>query len=92
MSKKEFEEKFCINELPDRTGRMMYLNNDIPIFEVWQWIEQQIKQEQIDAMLDVLEDISKFPYSPSQLVPWNHILVEINKKIKEIKELTGELK
>ena len=52
-------------------------------------LKKQSKQEQINAMLDVLEDISKFPYSPSQLVPWNHILVEINKKITEIKALNA---
>ena len=93
MSRKEFYEKHTKTENGMYPGQQdVACSVTTPPIQLWQWIEQQIKQEQIDAMLDVLEDISKFPYSPSQLVPWNHILVEINKKIKEIKELTGELK
>ena len=85
MTWKEELEEVCGEEYQDAVETLI----DTLITSL---LKKHSKQEQIDAMLDVLEDISKFPYSPSQLVPWNHILVEINKKIKEIKELTGELK
>ena len=79
--------KSSINDLHDTTHKFVSFDKLTPF--ITSLLKKQSKQEQINAMLDVLEDISKFPYSPSQLVPWNHILVEINKKITEIKALNA---
>ena len=54
------------------------------------FITELLRKQNCDAMLDILNDIKDFPYSKSQLVPWNHILVEINKKIKEIEILNAK--
>ena len=56
--------------------------------EVWQWIEQQIKQ----ARVDELQKIStlRLGYPDEYLGKWDDIMIDYLEK--RTKELTGELK
>ena len=67
MNKKEFEEKYCVDKIyDDNYGPEPVFQKDVEYSEVWQWIEEAIKQARIDenmkfkkAIIDFMQGLVK---------------------------------
>ena len=89
MSQKEFYEKHTKTENGMYPGQQdVACSVTTPPIQLWQWIEQQIKQ----ARVDELQKIStlRLGYPDEYLGKWDDIMIDYLEKRTE--ELTGELK
>ena len=75
MNKKEFDKKFTYTSLDGNIYIIPKYTKDI-----WQWIEQQIKQARIDELRSVVKELVK-DQEPVDILD---LLKVINKRIKEL--------